>query len=185
MKTVRDACQLQDNALSVKLSDQIEQLDELIADEEDGEAFFARTHITEGMQRLISEGIARLAGRSSQAVFHLKQAMGGGKTHLMISFGLLAKHPRLRAKYAAGVSGAGDFGSAAIAAFNGRNTPAPSFGARSPNSSARASNSAPSGRLARARRTSGTGSRSSMAMPQCSSCSTRCRPTSTTWAPRK
>jgi predicted AAA+ superfamily ATPase len=124
IKTVRDACQLQDNALSVKLSDQIEQLDELIADEEDGEAFFARTHITEGMQRLISEGIARLAGRSSQAVFHLKQAMGGGKTHLMISFGLLAKHPRLRAKYAAGVSGAGDFGSAAIAAFNGRNTPA-------------------------------------------------------------
>jgi len=123
MKTVRDACQLQDNALSVKLSDQIEQLDELIADEEDGEAFFARTHITEGMQRLISEGIARLAGRSSQAVFHLKQAMGGGKTHLMISFGLLAKHPRLRAKYAAGVSGADDFGSAAIAAFNGRNSP--------------------------------------------------------------
>jgi len=51
---------------SVKLSDQIEQLDELIADEEDGEAWFARTHITEGMQRLISEGIARLAGRSSQ-----------------------------------------------------------------------------------------------------------------------
>jgi hypothetical protein len=124
IKTVRDACQLQDNALSVKLSDQIEQLDELIADEEDGEAFFARTHITEGMQRLISEGIARLAGRSSQAVFHLKQAMGGGKTHLMISFGLLAKHPRLRAKYAAGVSGANDFDSAAIAAFNGRNTPA-------------------------------------------------------------
>jgi hypothetical protein len=30
MKTVRDACLLQDNALSIKLSDQIEQLDELI-----------------------------------------------------------------------------------------------------------------------------------------------------------
>ena len=29
MKTVRDACQLQPNALSIKLSDQIEQLDEL------------------------------------------------------------------------------------------------------------------------------------------------------------
>jgi len=33
MKTVRDACQLQPNALSVKLSDQIEQLDELISAE--------------------------------------------------------------------------------------------------------------------------------------------------------
>jgi hypothetical protein len=30
MKTVRDGCQLQPNALSIKLSDQIEQLDELI-----------------------------------------------------------------------------------------------------------------------------------------------------------
>ena len=36
MKTVRDACQLQPNALSIKLSDQIEQLDELISAEGDG-----------------------------------------------------------------------------------------------------------------------------------------------------
>ena len=123
MKTVRDACQLQDNALSIKLSDQIEQLDELIADEEDGSAFFERTYITQGMQDLISEGIARLAGASSQAVFHLKQAMGGGKTHLLVGFGLLAKHPGLRVKYAAGVSRSDAFDSAAIAAFNGRNNP--------------------------------------------------------------
>jgi hypothetical protein len=31
------------------------------------------TFITQGMQDLITEGIARLAGASSQAVFHLKQ----------------------------------------------------------------------------------------------------------------
>lgn len=36
MKTVRDACQLQRNALSIKLSDQIEQLDELIHAQGDG-----------------------------------------------------------------------------------------------------------------------------------------------------
>jgi predicted AAA+ superfamily ATPase len=89
MKTVRDACQLQPNALSIKLSDQIEQLDELISAEQDGRAFFEKTHITQGMQDLISEGIARLAGASSQAIFHLKQAMGGGKTHLLVGFGLL------------------------------------------------------------------------------------------------
>ena len=92
MKTVRDVCELQPNALSIKLSDQVEQLDELIGGEGDGTAFFERTHITEGMQDLLSEGIARLAGASSQAVFHLKQAMGGGKTHLLVGFGLLAKH---------------------------------------------------------------------------------------------
>ena len=123
MKSVRDACKLQPNALSIKLSDQIEQLDELIADEGDGVAFFERTHITQGMRDLITEGIARLAGVSSQAVFHLKQAMGGGKTHLLVGFGLLARHPALRRRYAAGVSHIDAFDSAAIAAFNGRNSP--------------------------------------------------------------
>ena len=123
MKTVRDACQLQPNALSIKLSDQIEQLDELITAEGEGSAFFEKTHITQGMQDLISEGIARLAGASSQAVFHLKQAMGGGKTHLLVGFGLLAKHPGLRKTYCAGMANATAFTSANIAAFNGRNNP--------------------------------------------------------------
>ncbi len=82
MKTVRDACQLQPNALSIKLSDQIEQLDELIHAEGDGSVFFEKTFITQGMRDLITKGIARLAGVSTQAVFHLKQAMGGGKTHI-------------------------------------------------------------------------------------------------------
>ena len=102
MKTVRDACQLQPNALSIKLSDQIEQLDELITAEGDGSAFFEKTHITHGMQDLISEGVARLAGASSQAIFHLKQAMGGGKTHLLVGFGLLARHTGLRERTARG-----------------------------------------------------------------------------------
>lgn len=96
MKTVRDACLLQPNALSIKLSDHVEQLDGLIHAEGSGAAFFERTHITQGMQDLIGEGIARLAGASSQAAFHLKQAMGGGKTHLLVGFGLLAKHSELR-----------------------------------------------------------------------------------------
>lgn len=123
MKTVRDACHLQSNALSIQLSDQVEQLDELIANEGEGEAFFEKTYITQGMQTLVSEGIARLAGASSQAIFHLKQAMGGGKTHLLIGFGLLARYPELRKKYCAGIPYALDFESANIAAFNGRNSP--------------------------------------------------------------
>ena len=123
MKTVRDACQLQPNALSIRLSDQIEHLDELIGAEDDGHAFFERTHLTQGMLDLVSEGIARLAGASSQTVFHLKQAMGGGKTHLLVGFGLLAKHPALRRSYCAGTSHVDAFESAAIVAFNGRNNP--------------------------------------------------------------
>ncbi len=123
MKTVRDACQLQPNALAIKLSDQVEQLDDLISTEGDGAAFFEKTHITQGMQDLISEGTARLAGASTQAIFHLKQAMGGGKTHLLVGFGLLAKHPGLRKTYCAGMPNASAFQSASIAAFNGRNNP--------------------------------------------------------------
>ena len=109
MKTIRDACQLQANALSIKLSDQVEQLDELITAEEDGTVFFEKTFITQGMQDLITEGIARLAGASSQAVFHLKQAMGGGKTHLLVGFGLLARHAELRKTYCAGMPHASAF----------------------------------------------------------------------------
>ena len=123
MKTVRDACQLQPNALSVKLSDQIEQLDEIINEEGNGVAFFEKTYITNGMRDLITEGIARLAGNSSQAIFHLKQAMGGGKTHLLVGFGLLARHPELRKIYCPGLLSASAFGRARIAAFNGRNNP--------------------------------------------------------------
>ncbi len=123
MKTVRDACTLQPNALSIKLSDQIEQLDELIHAEGDGAAYFSKTFITHGMQELVTEGIARLAGASSQAIFHLKQAMGGGKTHLLVGFGLLAKHPSLRKKYCGGMLHSDAFEKANIAAFNGRNNP--------------------------------------------------------------
>ncbi len=123
IKTVKDACKLQPKALDVRLSDQIEQLDELINMEGQGDAFFERTFITEGMRSLVEEGIARLAGKSSSAIFHLKQAMGGGKTHLLIGFGLLARNPHLRDKYFADVSYIHDFKYAKVAAFNGRNTP--------------------------------------------------------------
>lgn len=75
------------------------------------------------MQDLISEGFARLASASTQAIFHLKQAMGGGKTHLLVGFGLLAKHPELRKTYCGGISQASAFSSASTAAFNGRNNP--------------------------------------------------------------
>src|SRR5258708_2023259 len=70
--------------------------------EGDGTAFFENTSITQGMRDLINEGVARLAGVSSQAVFNLKQAMGGGKTHLLVGLGLLAKYPELRKKYCGG-----------------------------------------------------------------------------------
>ena len=123
MKTVRDACVLQDNALSITVSDQIEQLDELITTEGDGIAFFEKTHITGGMRDLLGGGIARLAAKSSNAVFHLKQAMGGGKTHLLVGMGLVAKSSKLRTARCSDIPYHDAFKSARVVAFNGRNNP--------------------------------------------------------------
>jgi len=81
MKTVRNACRLQPNALDINVGDQIERLDQIIQDT-DGQEYFKKTFITDGMKALLSKGIARLAGKTNDSVFHLKQAMGGGKTHL-------------------------------------------------------------------------------------------------------
>ena len=76
------------------------------------------------MEQLFREGMLRLSGKSDQAVFELTQAMGGGKTHMMIAFGLLARHAHLRPEVlAADLNERMDFGNARIAAFNGRNNP--------------------------------------------------------------
>ncbi len=123
LTTVRDGCTLQPNALNVRISDQVEQLEELIRAERDGSAYFAKTHITQGMETLVREGIARLAGKSTTPIFHLKQAMGGGKTHLLVGFGLLARNKSLRHSEVPNIKHLDAFESAKIAAFNGRNSP--------------------------------------------------------------
>ncbi len=122
MKSVRNACTLQPNALEINVGDQIEQLDQVIRDT-DTRAYFEKTFITGGMKDLLSRGMARLAGKSNDAVFHLKQAMGGGKTHLIVGFGLLAKSPEDRTALIGEVPHQASFGKAKIAAFNGRNRP--------------------------------------------------------------
>ena len=122
MKTIRTACALQPKALEINVGDQIEQLDQIINDTDGGE-YFNKTFITEGMRTLLSKGVARLAGKSNDTVFHLKQAMGGGKTHLMVGFGLLAKNAQLRKQLINDVMYHAEFQSAKVAAFNGRNHP--------------------------------------------------------------
>jgi hypothetical protein len=125
MKTVRDACVVQKNAFDINVGDQIEQLDQIIS-ATDGNEYFAKTFITDGMRALLSKGIARLAGKTNDSIFHLKQAMGGGKTHLMVGFGLLAKDPALRNKLISDMPYQASFKNVKIAAFNGRNNP-PTF----------------------------------------------------------
>ena len=122
MRTVKSGCQLQPGALEINVGDQIEKLDQIIHDT-NGQEYFRKTFITEGMQVLLTKGVARLAGKSNDSIFHLKQAMGGGKTHLMVGFGLLAKDPVLRGSQIGTMPYQADFKVARIAAFNGRNHP--------------------------------------------------------------
>jgi hypothetical protein len=122
MKTVKSACKLQPKALEINVGDQIEQLDQIIHDT-NGQEYFKKTFITEGMKTLLSKGIARLAGKTNDTVFHLKQAMGGGKTHIMVGFGLLAKDSALRETQIGYIPYQSNFDTAKIAAFNGRNNP--------------------------------------------------------------
>lgn len=122
MKTVKNACKLQPNALEIHVGDQIEQLDEIIR-ETDGREYFTKTHITAGMEELVRRSVARLASKSNDTVFHLKQAMGGGKTHLMVGLGLLAKDIALRNELIGMVPHQSAFEQAKVVAFNGRNRP--------------------------------------------------------------
>ena len=124
IKTVKQACRFNPIIRDYRMSQGIENLAELIQDQGDGREFFARNYVTHGMEQLFREGLLRLSGKSDQAVFELTQAMGGGKTHMMIALGLLARHPHLRSEVLApDLAARVDFGTARIAAFNGRNNP--------------------------------------------------------------
>lgn len=124
IKTVKQACRFNPIIRDYRMSQGIENLSDLINDEGDGREFFSRNFVTHGMDQLFREGLLRLSGRSDQAVFELTQAMGGGKTHMMIALGLLARHPHLRKDVlSTELASRVEFGHARIAAFNGRNNP--------------------------------------------------------------
>ena len=121
LRTVKDACELHPMALDYAMSEQIENLSDVIerTEQEAGE-FFEKNHITRGMELLLSQGLMRLAGRSDQAVFELKQAMGGGKTHSMIALGLLARDAELRRSVVPQIAEEARFDRADVVAVNGR-----------------------------------------------------------------
>jgi predicted AAA+ superfamily ATPase len=123
LKTVRDACTPHKMALDFSMAEQIEDLAAVIGGAGDGQAFFAKNHITAGMRQLFDLGLRRLAGRSDQAVFELTQAMGGGKTHTMIAFGLVARNAKLRESVVPEFAASSSFGGAKIVAFSGRQYP--------------------------------------------------------------
>lgn len=121
LKTVRDACQIHPMALEYAMTEQIENLSDVIEKTAvEATEFFDKTFVTKGMSILLNAGLQRLAGKSDQAVFELRQAMGGGKTHSMVAFGLLARDRELRKKVMKEVDQIAPFENAQVVAINGR-----------------------------------------------------------------
>jgi hypothetical protein len=124
LPTIKDVCLLNEGALDIRISDGIERIDEETLDLTAGEKFLRHSYLTKGMKELVNEGFKRLSGSSGgRPVFRLKQAMGGGKTHLIKTMAFLARHPSLRNEYFPEAASHYEFGSAKVAFFNGREQP--------------------------------------------------------------
>ncbi len=122
LQTIIDACEFKQEALDYALSKQIEDLSDL-GQHDDAKArdFFDRTYITEGMAKLLRQGLQRLAGLSDQAAFELRQAMGGGKTHSMLALGYLAAHPGIAGAASARITEGFSPQPAKVVVISGRN----------------------------------------------------------------
>ncbi len=98
MKTLKQACTPRPSVFDASKRDTVLSLNNLFRNQIEPAEFFEENEITQGMRLLLENGFRRLEGRSDQGVFRLTQSMGGGKTHNLIAFGLLAKHPEFRAQ---------------------------------------------------------------------------------------
>jgi len=125
-QTVKEACMPRPGVFDPSRRDTVLDLTDLIDGRIDPGEFFAENYLTEGMRTLLTEGFRRLEGKSAQGVFKLTQAMGGGKTHNLLAFGLLARHPQYRAEVMGGFHPPdAALGPVRVVAFSGRESDAP------------------------------------------------------------
>jgi hypothetical protein len=118
---LRDVCELHPDVHDLNRSEQVEHLDLILrASRDEAQAFFAKTHLTAGMSEFLRGALRRVSGQSSQAIFELRQAMGGGKTHNLIALGLIASNPDLLTMLPEQVGAGLTPSRARIAAINGR-----------------------------------------------------------------
>ena len=98
MKTLKQSCIPRKSVFDASRRDTVLDLSDLIAENIDPHKFFEENYITDGMRRLLLGSFRRFEKKSDQGIFLLTQSMGGGKTHNMISLGLLANYPEFRRK---------------------------------------------------------------------------------------
>jgi hypothetical protein len=121
--TVKQLCTPSSDVNSGSVVDQVAQLEHFEDLRKDGAEFFRRNHFTDGLKRLVERGFDRLAGNSREGAFYLTQAMGGGKTHSLLAFGLLAAEPALRRQVYPQSQAGREFGPAKVVIFSGLQSP--------------------------------------------------------------
>jgi hypothetical protein len=92
MKSLSVLCKPRASVFDTARRDTVLDLTDLLENKIDVGRFFSENYLTDGMKQLLRLGMRRLSGQSEQGIFLLSQAMGGGKTHCMVTLGLLAKH---------------------------------------------------------------------------------------------
>jgi Protein of unknown function (DUF499) len=125
MKTLKQLCQPRQSVFDRSRRDVVLDLTDLVDNKIDPHDFFVENYLTSGMKTLLRESFRRFDGNSDQGVFVLTQAMGGGKTHNMITLGLLARHPELRNRVMGNLYESQTLNEVRVVAFSGREVDAP------------------------------------------------------------
>src|SRR5207248_11767476 len=122
MKPLKDLCIPRDSVFDTARRDTVLNLSHLTADKIDAKDFFEENYVTEGMKTLLTESFWRMQKKSEQAVFKLTQAVGGGKTHNLITLGMLAKHREYRRQVLKDLPDAKDLPPVRVVASSGPET---------------------------------------------------------------
>lgn len=126
MESLKQLCNPRQSAFDTQRRDTVLDLNDLVSDRINPAEFFTENYITGGMKTLLEHGFKRLEGKSSQGIFKLRQAMGGGKTHNLLTLGLLAQYPEFRQQVMGGFyTPDPNLGPVRVVAFSGRESDAP------------------------------------------------------------
>lgn len=126
MPSLRQLCEPRESVFNRDRRATVLNLDTFLNGAVDGPSFFEENHFTAGMWTLVERAFRHLAGGDAgSSIFHLSQAMGGGKTHSMIALGLLARDPQLRRDVLGEKDPAPRLATTRVVGFNGRSTDAP------------------------------------------------------------
>ena len=103
----------------------VQDIIDLVQDRIDPAIFFETNHKTSGMSLLFKTAFERFKGKGQQKLIKLTQSMGGGKTHNMVSLGLIAKNEAYRQQIIGPDYKNDGLGTVKVLAFSGRqsNTP--------------------------------------------------------------